>query len=111
MTQFFGVFDVEGFPQGFYSDADHAPGDIPQAAVPIDRSQWLELLRHQGSRAFRNGQVVPATPTPPAPTPPADIVAQKMARDPVFAALVDVISDLTTTPNIEALIIAKLAAP
>lgn len=111
MTQFYGVFDVDGFPQGFYSDKDHAPDDIPQSAVPITRVQWQQLLRHQGSRAFRNGQVVPATPTPPTPTPPVDIVDQKMANDPVFAALVGALADVPTTANIKAAIVAKLAAP
>ncbi len=106
MTQFYGVFDADGFPQGFYSDAAHS--DIPDAAVPITRAQWQAFLGNQGSRALRNGQVVPATPTPPAPVPPVDVLAQRMASDPVFAALVEVVSDLTTTPNIEALIIAKI---
>lgn len=108
MTQFYGVFDVDGFPQGFYSDDAHKPDDIPDVAVPITEAQWQELLRHQGLRAFRSGQVIPATPTPPTPPKPVDVFARKMDGDPVFAALVEVISDITTTPNIEALVISKL---
>ena len=109
MTQRFGLFDSNGFPRAFYSDQDHS--DIPVAAVQITDQQWREFLQHQGARAFRNSQVVPATPTPPVPKPPADIVTQKMANDPVFAAFVEVVEDITSTPAIEALIISKLAAP
>lgn len=58
--QYFGTFDADGYPTGFY------PSDIwptpPDDAVEITKLQWQRLL--QGDAIFVDGKVQDAPPKP-----------------------------------------------
>jgi hypothetical protein len=111
-TQRYGKFDKDGFPMGFYSDQDHTPEEIPQDAMSISHDQWTDFLNNQGERAYRNGEVVPAT-RPPEPLPPPDQRVERWVQgDPVTHAFIDVVADLTgtTAETIKSSIAQKIAA-
>lgn len=59
------VFDVDGYPNGFYP-SDVWPKGYPDDAIIITEAQYQELLS-SNTRRWQNGEVVEA---PPRPTPP-----------------------------------------
>jgi hypothetical protein len=60
----FGVFDEDGYPEGFYTDDIYKPDQIPGGAIEITSDQWKEFLSHQGTRRFQDGKVVECAPKP-----------------------------------------------
>ncbi|MDP9854491.1 hypothetical protein [Agrobacterium tumefaciens] len=53
------VFDINGFPSGFYSDELHGE-NIPVEAIEITEEQWQEFINHPGLRKWVDGDVVAA---------------------------------------------------
>lgn len=58
-------FDADGFPLAFFDDELHA-GSVPDDAIEIADSQWLEFINNQGLRQFVDGEVVEYHPPVPA---------------------------------------------
>ncbi|WP_440595400.1 hypothetical protein [Agrobacterium radiobacter] len=55
------VFDINGFPSGFYSDELHGE-NIPADAIEITDAQWEEFVAHMGLRRWVDGDVVEYSP-------------------------------------------------
>ncbi len=55
------VFDINGFPSGFYSDELHGE-NIPVEAIEITEEQWQEFINHPRLRKWVDGDVVAAEP-------------------------------------------------
>lgn len=64
---YFGVFDENGLPLGFYSSDLHGE-NVPADAVAITEAQWIDLLEGGGNRAWKDGQIIDFEP-PNAETP------------------------------------------
>lgn len=59
----YAVFDSEGLPAGFYTEAVHGDA-IPEHAIAITEEQWLDFLRNPGARRWDGAAVVDYSPTP-----------------------------------------------
>lgn len=98
--QMYGLFDKDGLPIGFYTEAVHGPyrlpihgatpdpteenpapvaeviGDkanpaYPDSVVPISNEQWREMIDNSGHRRWDGKAVVEYVPPPPPPVVPA----------------------------------------
>jgi len=83
--KYYGVFDAEGKPQGFYVDDVYPPDEdgnrnaaIPAAAVEITEAVWTEMLEGQPFTRYLNGAVTHITPPPP-PPPPENPLEKRIA--------------------------------
>lgn len=68
--RYFGVFDKQGFPLAFYTEAQ-GMDVIPSFAVELSETQYVELLTYQGVRRWDGEKVVVYTP----PLANVDLVA------------------------------------
>jgi hypothetical protein len=60
--RYFGTFDANGFPVGFFpSDVWPTP---PDDAVEITEAQWQEFMQNQGQRRWDGSDVVPGVQEP-----------------------------------------------
>jgi hypothetical protein len=85
-NHYYGVFDPDGAPKGFYPDDIFPPKEdgsrndaIPAAGIEITEVAWLALLADPATARYVNGQVVYIVPPPPPPVPenPTLIEAQR----------------------------------
>src|SRR5262245_9114591 len=76
-TLYYGEFDAQGSPQGFWTSDVFPPQEdgslhrkIPKEAIEITELQWRQLLNNQPLSRFIDGKVVILDPPPPSPQPP-----------------------------------------
>jgi hypothetical protein len=96
-NRFYGVFDAQGAPQGFYNNDIYPPKEdgsrndaIPAAAVEITEAQWTELLAGQPFTRFVGGAVTHITPPPVPPMQEPDMRNANARLDAGVAAALDV---------------------
>lgn len=94
MSQWYGVFNSDGFPAGgFWLDTLHGVDNIPDEAVAITDAQHREFTRKQGRRALVNGVVVTKTPTVTEPTV-EELITARTDRDEIIDGIIEFLGSL-----------------
>jgi hypothetical protein len=84
--------DDAGHPIAYYDDAIHRV--IPAEAFSITSNQWQVCIDNPGERRFENGKIVTCVSPKSTPLTGGNLLARRMSRDPVLAAIVRVFSEV-----------------